>query len=85
MRSITKYGSDGSTSAAIDAVQVFVETLETHGAIFNVTDTDKLRANLDGLVGPPPPWADALSAAVLLLAHEIKSFLALRSVEGIRH
>jgi hypothetical protein len=84
MRSITKFSADGSTSAQIDAVQVFVEALEAHGAVFRVTPDDDFRADLDGL-GPPPPYSDAISAAILEFADQIKAFLAVRSAEGIRH
>lgn len=84
MTTIRKYDADGSTSDRTDAVRVFVETLERCGATFAINAHEDLRANLDGL-GPPPPYADALSASVLALAEPIKAFLALRSVEGIRH
>jgi hypothetical protein len=84
MTCITKYGQAGSTSSAIEAVQVVVETLEANGVVFRVIGDDEMRVDLDGL-GPPPPYADAISAALLALAEQIKSFLALRSVEGSHH
>jgi hypothetical protein len=75
---ISKSGLDSRPST--DVIEVFVTTLEASGASFILNDHNELRVALDGL-GPPPPYADAISAACLALKEQIKDFLALRAVE----
>lgn len=78
---IDKYDPNGSCQTTDEPIAQLVETLERCGARFTVDANGYLQTALDGL-GRPPRYVDAIVIALMLLADQIKDYLALRATEG---